>query len=260
MAWLQAEEEQAMIAVVAITKEGEKIATILASSLKGESQYFFSVKGALKGLVGRLFDKNKYEGIVFIMALGVVVRLIAPYLKNKFLDPAVVVVDGAGRFALSVVSGHEGGANELAIKIGNILEAEPVITTGSETKKNLVIGLGCRRGVTEEEVLKALKAALAKAQASIKKVRYLATVDIKKNEAGLVAASLALKVPLRIISAETIRNYKGRYHRSSFVKKKIGLEGVSEPCALIAGRRAKLILPKTKIGGVAVAMAREASR
>ncbi|MCQ9208871.1 MAG: cobalamin biosynthesis protein [Omnitrophica bacterium] len=246
-----------MIAIVAVTKEGEEIAKIINSSFSGKSKLYSLSKGRLKNLVNKLFDKDKFEGIVFIMALGIVVRLITPHLKNKYLDPAVVAIDRVGRFAISVISGHEGGANKLAIEIGNILYAEPVITTGSESRKKIIIGIGCRRNVKKEEIVKGIKYAITKTKSSLNNVRYVATIDLKKNEFGLKKACLELRVPLRIIPMDVIKNFKGKYQRSSFVKEKIGIEGVSEPCALLAGRRTKLILPKIKTGRVTVAVARE---
>lgn len=246
-----------MIAIVVVTKEGKRIAKILNSDFSGKSKLYYLSKGRLKNLVNEIFDKDKFEGIVFVMALGIVVRLIAPHLKNKYLDPAVVAIDRVGRFAISVVSGHRGGANKLAIEIGNILYAEPVITTGSEAKKNIIIGIGCRRGIKKEEIVKGIKFTITKTKHSLNNIRYIATIDLKKNESGLKKACLELGVPLRIIPSDAVKNFKGSYKKSSFIKKKIGIEGVSEPCALLAGRRTKLILPKIKVGRVIVAVARE---
>ena len=74
------------------------------------------------------------ENLVCIMAAGIVVRGIAPHLTGKDQDPAVVVVDEAGRFAVSLLSGHLGGANELARQVAQILNATPVITTASDVQ------------------------------------------------------------------------------------------------------------------------------
>lgn len=246
-----------MIAIVTIAEEGRDIAKILNSSFSGKSRLYFSSKGHLKDLVDEIFDKGEFDGIVFIMALGIVVRLIAPYLKNKYIDPAVVAIDRAGRFAISVVSGHEGGANKLAIEIGNILYAEPVITTASEVKKKIIIGIGCRRSIKKDEVIEGIKYSLAKVKSSLNNVKFIATIDLKRNEPGLKKACLELGLPLRIIPTDAIKGFKGSYKRSSFVKEKIGVEGVSEPCALLAARNPKLLLPKVKIGRVTVAVARE---
>ena len=76
-----------------------------------------------------------YTGLVYIAPTGVVVRAIAPLLRHKTTDPAVVVVDVGGRWAVSLLSGHEGGANELAVTVANILGAEPVVSTTTEAVK-----------------------------------------------------------------------------------------------------------------------------
>lgn len=72
------------------------------------------------------------DGLVCIMATGIVVRLLGPHLRGKEHDPAVVVVDEAGRFAISLLSGHLGGANELATEVAEMLGGQAVITTATD--------------------------------------------------------------------------------------------------------------------------------
>jgi cobalt-precorrin 5A hydrolase len=79
---------------------------------------------------------RQYTGHIFIMSTGIVVRVIAPLIRHKTEDPAVVVVDDRGMHAISLLSGHLGGANELAQKIAGIIGAKPVITTATDV--NLV--------------------------------------------------------------------------------------------------------------------------
>ena len=80
-------------------------------------------------------DFNTYGGHVFIMATGIVVRLTAPLLQHKTLDPAVVVVDEKGRYAVSLISGHVGGANRLAEQLAALTGAAPVITTATDVNE-----------------------------------------------------------------------------------------------------------------------------
>ncbi|MEV5526184.1 precorrin-3B C(17)-methyltransferase [Streptomyces prunicolor] len=72
------------------------------------------------------------EQLVCFLATGAVVRLIAPLLGDKLTDPGVVCVDEGGRFAVSLVGGHGGGANELAVEVGELLAAQPVVTTATD--------------------------------------------------------------------------------------------------------------------------------
>ena len=85
----------------------------------------------LKETIVSLF--SRYKGHIFIMSTGIVVRIIAPLLVRKTKDPAVVVMDEKGRHVISLVSGHLGGANELAEKIAKIVRGTPVITTATDT-------------------------------------------------------------------------------------------------------------------------------
>jgi len=78
---------------------------------------------------------KNYSNHIFIFSTGIAIRLIAPLLDSKLVDPAVVVLDDNGQHAISLLSGHIGGANDLAKKIGTIVNARPVITTATDTNK-----------------------------------------------------------------------------------------------------------------------------
>src|SRR5262249_28734057 len=99
--------------------------------------------GPLSELVPQLF--GRHEQLVFFLAAGAAVRLIAPCLASKETDPGVLAVDEAGRFVIPVLSGHKGGANDFARTVAGLLGAIPVITTASD-----VIG-GLSLDVLEEE-------------------------------------------------------------------------------------------------------------
>ncbi len=77
---------------------------------------------------------SSLETIIFISATGIAVRKIAPLIKDKYTDPAVLVIDDKAKHVISLLSGHIGGANELAIDIAKTINAEPVITTASDNR------------------------------------------------------------------------------------------------------------------------------
>jgi len=78
---------------------------------------------------------HAYSAHIFLFSTGIAVRMIAPLLKSKLSDPAVVVVDDRGNHAISLVSGHLGGANELALEVGKLVGARPVITTATDVNQ-----------------------------------------------------------------------------------------------------------------------------
>ena len=202
---------------------------------------------------------SRFQGLVYIAPAGVVVRAVAPCLQHKTTDPGVVVVDVGARWAVSLVGGHEGGANALAVAVANVLDAEPVVTTTTEAAKDLIVGVGCRRGTPADDIVAAVHDALAAAHCEPARVRLLATVDLKADEAGLAEAARRLEVPLRCIAGEDIRTTIRAFEHSQLVQEKVDLPAVAEPAALLAGRRTRLLLPKTIIRGVTVAIAREDS-
>ena len=106
-------------------------------------------------------DFSSIEAIVFIGALGICVRMIAPMVADKYTDPAVVCVDSVGRNAISVLSGHVGGANRLCEEVAHIIGARPVITTQSDntgTWKLDVLGkcMGWETDATRTEMNQAI--------------------------------------------------------------------------------------------------------
>jgi cobalt-precorrin 5A hydrolase len=301
-------------------------------------------------LVEKIF--RDYEAFVLIMATGIAVRVLAPHIRDKRIDPAVVVMDDSGEYAISLLSGHLGGANELAREISRTVGARAVITTATDvahkpaadilavklglaiepftelktvnaalangekvtffidkTLKDterliqmaadnginfadsdllsssdshdvaviitdralavakphvflrpatLAVGVGCRRGTTSTEIDDALTIACQKIGRSKRSIALIGTTDFKKNETGLLAIAQQLKIPLRVFTNEQLKDCINRNNlkTSNFVQEKIGVGNVCEPAALLSGQAGKLLLPKTVIGRVTVAVAR----
>lgn len=250
-------------AVITFSHEGLKVMQRIAAGMEVD-QYLHHAIDAPQGVSSfeRVYELTKeifsrYTGLVYVAPCGVVVRAIAPLIEHKLKDPAVVCLDVGARHAVSLLSGHEGGANQLAIEVANLTGAEPVISTTTEAVKTLTIGIGCRKGKTADEICSAIKAALEMIGGSLEEVRYLATADVKAEEPGLLQAAAELEVPLRILDAEQIRISSLPFTASEFVQEKVNLPAVSEPAALLSGRRTSLILKKTAFNGITIAIARE---
>lgn len=147
-------DRQPKVVLVAITKHGAKNLAYLAPLLK-DADVLVSAKfkevikpldntssyydGALKSQIKNLM--SHYDQIIFFISLGAVVRLIAPHIKSKDVDPGVLVVDDQAQFVIPVLSGHVGGANSYAEQVAALLEAQPVLTTASDVSKTIPVDI-----------------------------------------------------------------------------------------------------------------------
>ncbi|MEZ0089403.1 precorrin-3B C(17)-methyltransferase [Streptacidiphilus sp. EB129] len=116
-----------MIGLIPVTAAGRQAAARLAASL-GDCRVY--AEEPVAASVRLAWDEC--EQLVCFLATGATVRLIAPLLADKRTDPGVVCVDEAGRFAVPLTGGHDGGANALAERIAAVLDAQPVLTTGTD--------------------------------------------------------------------------------------------------------------------------------
>ncbi|MFM8658590.1 MAG: cobalt-precorrin 5A hydrolase [Candidatus Nitrosotenuis sp.] len=137
------------VAILAITKNGIKIADtikqlfpsweIFAPSKFQDQTTATWYEDQTSAKVGELF--GKFDGLVCLFSLGAVIRLVAPHLKDKKTDPAIIVIDDKASFAISALSGHLGGANELTEEIAKKLGSIPVITTAADVNKTIPVDL-----------------------------------------------------------------------------------------------------------------------
>lgn len=288
------------------------------------------------------FFVKEYDGLIFISATGIAVRFMNPYIINKTLDPAVVVVDDGGNFSISLLSGHIGGANRLAQWVGDIIGAIPVITTASDNRgiesidlfamknnyhmedmeavkditammvnknkigfyselkeiikydnlkildnykdkdhsiqgviivssqkridipyekhcrlipKNINIGIGCRRGMEGKRIIEAIENILTQLNLSSKGIKAIGTIEVKKDEIGIIEACNHFNCPLKIFTLEEIKKIEDNFPKSQFVKKTIGVYSVSEPSAYLLG--GKILTGKIKIDGITISVAKE---
>jgi cobalt-precorrin 5A hydrolase len=354
------------IAIITITRPGlEKAAALLkgldatlyvSERYAGEApEGAIIFDGVVKNLLPGIFDS--FDGIILIMALGIVVRTIAPLIVDKKKDPGIVVIDVTGRFAISLLSGHLGGANALAREAGEILGAIPVITTGTDVRdtiapdmmakeigaeltpfdllkrvssaivdgdrvlvinsekipfsqlagtlkpnilhhkqwpdpvpqaraailvsssvahrtdllpvhvtihpKVLAVGIGCNRGTSAGEIIALVESTLKKAELSVLSIDRFATIDLKKDEEGILETARFFNRPLVTFTREELSETEAP-NPSEVVRSHVGTPGVSEPAALLSIRRnppfpggqGELVVQKVKSENATLAIAR----
>jgi cobalt-precorrin 5A hydrolase len=282
---------------------------------------------------------HHFSGHVFIFSTGIAVRLIAPLLKSKMTDPAVVVVDDNGIHVVSLISGHIGGANALTHKIAGILHARPVITTATdtnglpaidviakekklyiETPQNikrinmaflmgkpvdlydplglfekelhgislakgssqdpsleriycsheirpvsretmvlrpcvLSVGIGCNRGTGVEDIHDFLALVFREGNLSMHSISRFATIDLKKNEPGLLSLAEKMNLPLGFHTMEALNSVTSIETPSPMVEKHVGVKSVSEASAILSAGHGRLIIIKKKNKDVTIAVA-----
>lgn len=318
------------IITIAFTKNGGKIAKLLSEAMHADG-YIISTH-ATDGL--NTFSSlhtltndawQSYDALVFVGACGIAVRAIAPHIENKAKDPAVVVVDEKGEFVIPILSGHIGGANELAREIAAVTGGTAVITTATDIRskfsvdtfavknnlhigdtklikeissrvldgekiglysdyelqnipdiftenaevgicissenkkpfpitlnlfpKNIVLGIGCKKGCenVEESIFEFLKAN----KLDINALYAASTIDIKKDEKGIIDFCKKYSLPLLTFTADELGDTKGEFSSSEFVKQTVGVDNVCERAVCASG--ARLTHKKTPLSGTAIA-------
>lgn len=286
------------------------------------------------------------DALIFIGATGIAVRAIAPLVQDKFYDPAVLVMDELGQFCIPLLSGHVGGANELAETISRLIGSQAVITTATDVnhqfavdvfaRKNglkiadrelakeisaelltgrkvgfftdflwngtlpkglcegqfrdrniqitintdslkdrsetcsgekdilrlvppvIILGIGCRKGTPAGQIQAAIHQLLKEQNLHPLSIAAVATIDLKKEEPGLLAAAETLQIPVICYSSEELAAVPGDFTESAFVKQITGVGNVCERAALKAARErgGYLVCHKTVYDGVTVAAAR----
>lgn len=311
-------------------------------SLEAKSRYVDnSIEESHGAWTKRQFDKA--DALIYIGACGIAVRSIAPFVKSKKTDPAVLVIDECGKFVISLLSGHLGGANALALEAAKLLGAIPVITTATDLHRRFAVdvfaarngcaigpmtaakevsaallagepvgfysdfpwegelpeglqrweasdnqedglpragiavsirqdcrpfpvtvqviprivtlGIGCRRGKESSEILRIASRCLEEADISSEALEGLASIDLKKEEPGLLALAEEWKLPFTVFSPEELEQLPGAFSASSFVRSVTGVDNVCERSAVLGSGNGMLIRKKTGADGVTTALA-----
>ncbi len=317
------------IAFVSFTKNGAGLAGKIRRKIGGSVFVFHRyASGDTKAfddtgtLIATLFDECR--AIIFIGACGIAVRAVSPYVKSKKTDPAVIAVDEKGRYVIPLLSGHIGGANELAERIAEITGGEAVITTATDINgkfavdvyaqkhclaigdfdaakkisaallngekvgfvseiesfgvpeglcgdteceygicvseeekkpflhtlnlypKNLVLGIGCRRGAAS------IDEAARGCAGDISRICAVVSIDLKRDEAAILNFCRANRIKFITCTAEELMNTEGDFSSSEFVKDVTGADNVCERSVVCFG--AELIKKKRVCGGVTAAL------
>ncbi len=260
---------------------------------------------------------NKKNALIFIGACGIAVRAIAPSVKNKLSDSPVIVIDELGKFVIPILSGHMGGANELAESIADQINAVPVITTATDINekfavdvfakendlailnkdgiakvsakvlsgevimvsvdqsilknklqdtakfieyppnrpvdilisrdkdikkyeaalylksKQYVIGIGCKKNTPYEKIEYAINKSLTETGIEKCEVRKIASIDIKKNEPGIIQWCRQNRLDFSTYTATELLSVEGEFSSSAFVQKQVGVDNVCERAAVM---------------------------
>lgn len=330
------------IAVFAYSRQGCKTARRVIAYFAGheiqvytmarfEEPGFGSITRPSKPFYGPIF--SSVDAMVFVGSTGIAVREIAPHVRDKATDPAVVSIDELGRFCVPLLSGHIGGANDLALELANALDATPVITTATDINKRfsvdawasrngyeiaslsrakavsaaileqdiplqcdypimtklpggvipgdsgavgirisvyrdepfertlrlipkvLHLGIGCRKGTAASAIREVVNMVLKENNIDHRAVKCVASIDLKAEEAGLLAYCQEEKLPMTFYSNQELKAVSGEFTPSVFVQSITGVDNVCERAAMIGAE--KLIVKKTARNGVTVALAEE---
>ena len=203
------------ITIISFTKKGGDINKRLTDILSESDitsytleKYRFDNRvkplGNLKETVKRHFTD---DAVIFIGAVGIAVRSIAPYIKDKFCDPAVLVIDELGRYVIPLLSGHVGGANELANYIGEALSAAPIITTATDINGTFAVDIFAKKNnllISSRKLAKDVSAALLDNNC-IDIDSDIKSIDVKELKKKLNPKNKACDIKVRI----TDRIYDG---------------------------------------------------
>lgn len=326
------------IAILSITEKGRILSRKIADILRGDfsvTRYCF--EKSCDGNSRKYSDIHKltadifsdYRALIYVCACGIAVRSIAPFIRSKTTDPAVLVIDDCGKFVIPILSGHIGGANRLSEIIAEKIGAVPAVTTATDIggkfspdsfaaannlvisslnaakeiaaavlnneqigikscvpyknipscfsentacrtgicisenadekpfsvtlnlmPKNIVLGIGCRRGTSCNQI----EEQLYKTEIDIKRVCEAATIDIKSDEKGLLEFCAKHGLKLYSYSAEQLMNVSGSFAKSDFVLAKTGTDNVCERAAVLRSGGA-IVLHKFAGNGVTLAAA-----
>ncbi|MFV0467087.1 MAG: cobalt-precorrin 5A hydrolase [Lachnospiraceae bacterium] len=351
------------IAIASFTRKGYQTAAKISEGLSGVASYEIigdyhsypktaEKKESLAEWVKRMFFLA--DALVYVGACGIAVRSIAPYVKDKFTDPGVLVVDEAGQFCISLLSGHVGGANRFCHETAKMIGAIPVVTTATDVNSlfavdefaarnqlflsdrdtakrisaallegdiitlfdeenkfktqgdhgtdstyssllsqgiqvvtdrsklqgelgiylgihevevfsqqldlipaNVVLGIGCKKETDQALIFEFADEILKKWNIHPKALKQGASIDLKKEEMGLLAFFRERGIPFLTYTAEELARIEDVTTESEFVRSVTGIGNVCERAALSSSGHSSLIAGKQARNGITIALAEE---
>lgn len=320
------------LAFLAFTEKGFALAGSLAQALGG-SVMRCGKPDSLSDWTQKHFADD--DGLVFVGAVGIAVRAIAPYIQKKWKDPAVVAVDECAQFAVPLLSGHLGGANRLARAVSEVCGAQAVITTATDVNgvfavdewarcqglsvidpqhiklisskllaggsvkvyspysikgecptgvevtqtlpadvavsvrkeeavlslvpKTVVLGVGCRKGTPQSTIESVLERFLQESRLHLESICTVASIDLKKEEPGLIDFCRSHGWEFQTCTAEELRQAAGEFTPSAFVSQITGVDNVCERSAVFVSG-GSLFVKKFAVDGVTMAAAEKPLR
>ncbi|MGK0404812.1 MAG: cobalt-precorrin 5A hydrolase [Oleispira sp.] len=256
------------IHIVALTEAGHQLANLLvkkmkASKIEGAEQVvdvWYKPKPFAEK-VQQAFVRG--DRLIFICATGIVVRTLAPVLQDKHNDPAILILDEMGKFVIPLLSGHEGGANDWARQISELIKAQLVMTTANPYLKPIyTVGMGCERNCPLEYLSELLNQCLSQAGLTLEQVHSISSIDIKADEIHLIELAKNLNKPFITWNKSDLATVESQLSiRSDYIFETVGVYGVAESAALYSAQSetkqtAELVLNKHKNAKATCAIAR----
>jgi cobalt-precorrin 5A hydrolase len=117
------------------------------------------------------------------------------------------------------------------------------------------VGIGCRRGKSKEEIREAVTSVFEQFNLALKSIKTIASIELKKDEPGILEFARELKVPTRFFSKDEIRQVQSNFSSSQFVESITKTTSVCEPCAHLCG--GEMVVPKQIVNGITIAVTKE---
>jgi cobalt-precorrin 5A hydrolase len=259
-------------AVLVMDEQGKFVISLLSGHIGGGNRLASKIAGLI-GAVPVITTATDINEVISFDVFAVNNNLVIENIENlKYISSELVNGNKVGFFSDCTVNGSIPpevislkdlsfiGAGELKAMV--LLSNRTDFFTKELTvlylrPKNLVLGLGCKRDTSKERIREAVENALFLKRKSIGSIKCVATIDLKADEKGLLEFCSEANIELKIIPKDKIEEAQNQFQGSEFVKNKIGVSCVAEPCAYLAASKGRFIMEKTSFKGITIAIFEE---